>query len=72
MFQTVQVKEEHEIIYSNILLPCGYLKYHLTTEKDLNTIQFQRVKYLDIRWNPLLPLVTHHVFRIDPLKRIQR
>ena len=43
MFQMFQMKEEYVIIYSNILLPCGYLKYHLTTEKDLNTIQFQRV-----------------------------
>ena len=72
MFQTVQMKEEHVIIYSNILLPCGYLKYHLTTEKDFNAIQFQRVKYLDIRWDPLLPPITHHVFRIDPNKRIRR
>ena len=43
MFQMVQMKEEHVIINSNILPPCGYLKYHLTTEKDFNTIQFQRV-----------------------------
>ena len=41
MFQTVQMKEEHVIIYSNILLPCGYLKYHLTTEKDFNIFGYQ-------------------------------
>ena len=72
MFQTVQMREESAIIYSNILLPCGYLEYHLTTEKDFNIIQFQRVKYLDIRWNPLLSPVTHHVLRIDPIKQIWR
>ena len=64
----VQMKEENEITYSNDSLQCGYLKYHLTTEKGFNIIQFQRVKCLDIKRNPLLPPIKHHVLKIDPTK----
>ena len=38
------MKDENEIIYSNNSLQCGYLEYHLTTERGFNIIQFQRVK----------------------------
>ena len=66
MFQMVQMKEENVIIYSNNSLQCGYLEYNLITENDFNIIQFQRVNYLDIRWNPFLPPIKHHVLKIDP------
>ena len=50
-------------------LQCGYLtKYHRTTERGLNIIQFQRVKYLDISSNPHVPPAKHHVLKIDPAK----
>ena len=66
MFQMVQMKEENVIIYSSNSLQCGYLKYYLSTEKDFNIIQIQRVSYLGIRWNTLLPPIKHHVLKIDP------
>ena len=61
MFQMVQKKNEKVIVYSYNSLQCGYLKKHLATERGFNIIQFQHVKYLDIRWNPFLPPVKHHV-----------
>ena len=67
MFQMVQMEEENVIIYSNNSLQCGYLKYHLATERGFNIIHFQPVRYLDIRWNPHLPPVN-----IMSLKLIQQ
>ena len=56
----MKMKEEKVITYSNNSLQCSYLnEYHLTAEKSSNIIQFQHVSYLDIRWNPHLPLAKH-------------
>ena len=53
-------------VYSHNSLQCGYLKIQSYHWKGFNIIQFQRVKYVDIRWNPHLPSVKHHVLKIDP------
>ena len=37
------MREEKVIMHSNDSQQCGYLEYHLTTERGFNIIHFQRI-----------------------------